>query len=298
MKIVVCVKQVPDIEGRIVVEKGAISLQELVPSYVVNPLDLLAIEEAMCIKEMRIKERDGAGQVTLVSLGSSLAEEALRNGIALGADDAIHLCDTAFNNGDSYATALVLARTISSIPYDLVLCGQRADDSQEGQVGAYLARMLNIPLVQGVARVDTNSEAKKLLVQRKLEKGDREVVECSLPVLLTVETGLNIPRHPTVRGVLKARGKNITQYDSKHLGLSPEEAGERGSRIKMVSLTPPKPKMKGLFVPDSKLSSVDKLRLIMEGGITQKKSDFLEGDPREIASQLIEFFKQQKIVSG
>jgi len=292
MKIIVCVKQVPDIEGRIVVEKGAVSMQGLLPSYVINPLDLLAIEEAL-----RIKETDGQGQVTLVSLGTSSTEEFLRKGIAMGVDEAILLCDAAFDNSDSYATALLLAKTISTIPYDLVLCGQRADDSQAGQVGTYLAVMLGIPLVQSVVNVETNSESKRLRVQRKLEKGNREIVECPIPALLTVEAGLNIPRHATIRGVLKARKQEILRSDSKHLGLSAEEVGLSGSKVRITHISPPKPKMKGLFVPDSNLSSVDKLKAIMGGGLVQKKSDFLEGDPKEIASRLVELLKQQKFIS-
>ncbi len=293
MNIVVCAKQVPDIEGRIIVEKGVVSLQQLVPSYVISSLDLLAIEEAI-----RIKEREGQGQVTLVSLGDSTAEDALRRGLAMGADDAILLCDPAFENGDSYATALALARTIKSIRYDLVFCGQRADDTQAGQVGTYVARMLGVPLVRGVVEVDTNSGENRLVVQRKLERGDREVVECSIPALLTMEAGLNSPRNPTIKGIMKARSKEIAKHDAKQLSLSAEELGVAGSKTTMTGVTPPKPKMKGLFVPDSKLSSAEKLRLIMEGGIIQKKSNLLEGNPKEVAAQLVDFLKQQKIIPG
>ena len=292
MNVVVCVKQVPDVEGRIVVEKGTVCMQGLLPSYVINPLDLLAIEEAI-----RLKELDGQGQVTLVSLGTTSCEEALRRGIAMGADDAILLCDPTFDNSDSYATALLLAKTVSAIPYDLVLCGQMADDSQAGQVGTYLALMLGIPLVRGIVNIEANLESKKLVMQRKLERGNREVVECSLPALLTVEAGLNTPRHATIRGVLKARKQEIEQRNSKHLGISAEEVGLSGSKVRITHISPPKPKMKGLFVPDSKLSSVDKLKAIMGGGLVQKKSDFLEGDPKEVASRLVELLKQQKFVA-
>lgn len=293
MNIVVCVKQVPDIEGTITVEKGKNFIQEGGLNYVTNPLDLVAVEEAV-----RIKEGDGQSRVTLISLGTPSSEKALRQGLSLGSDDAFLLSDPAFNNSDSYAIALVLAKAISLIPYDLILCGQRADDSQAGQVGAYIARMLGISLVRGVVKIDINPESKKLLVQRKLEKGDREVVECSPPVLLTVEAGLNKPRYPAVRAIMKAKGQKIEEFDSRYLKLPPERIGMAGSKTKISQLTPPKPKMKGLLVPDSKLSSVEKLRLIMEGGITQKKGDFLEGDPNEVASQLVQFFKQQKIISS
>ena len=293
MNVVVCVKQVPDIEGRIVVEKGAISLQDSKPREVINPLDLLAIEEAI-----RIKEKDGQGQVTLICVGSTSSEESLRKGIAMGADEAILLCDATFDNGDSYTTALALAKTIGTIPHDLVLCGRRADDTQAGLVGAYVAHMLGLPLIQGVIDVIVDSEAKRLVVHRKLERGDREVAECPLPALLTVETGLNTPRHLTVQGIFKTRNKEIPKRDSKQVGLSAEEVGLTGSKAHITHISPPKPKMKGLLIPDSKLSPAERLRLIASGGLVPRKSGLLEGDPEDVASKLIQYFKQKKILSG
>ena len=291
MNIVVCVKQVPDVEGRVVVEKGVVSVQAMVSSDVMNPQDLLAIEEAI-----RIKEESGNGKVTVISLGPSETEETLRKCLALGVDDAILLDDSAFTDGDSYATAYALARAIDPIPHDIILCGQRADDSQSGQVSAYLAGILDLALVRSVVKVDIGPEAGSLVLQRKLSRGDRGVVECSLPAVLAVETGLNTPRNATIKGVLKARNRQIPRQNSGDLGLSREETGVAGSKTRTMRISPPKPKMKGLFVPDSKLSSADKLRAIMGGGIVQKKSDYLEGDPDDIAGQLLRFFREQKII--
>jgi electron transfer flavoprotein beta subunit len=292
MNIVVCMKQVPDVEGRVVVEKGTIRIDELVPTRLVNPLDLLAVEEAV-----RIREQRGSGRVTLVCLGPPEAEESLRKALALGAEDAVLLADAAFDGGDSFATARALATAISTVPHDLVLCGRQADDTQAGQTGAYLAQALGLPLVQDVVRVDVASEGGRLVLHRKLERGDRQVVECSLPVLLTVESGLNAPRNPNIRGVLRARRQRIDRLDAARLGLSPDDVGESGSLIRRTRLTPPKPKMKGLFVPDSKLSSADKLRLLMSGGIArQRQSNMLDGAPDDVARQLVRFFTEQKII--
>jgi electron transfer flavoprotein beta subunit len=293
MNVVVCVKQVPDIEGRIVVEEGAVTFQDSNAREVINPLDLLAIEEAL-----RIKEKDGQGKVTLFCVGDTSSEESLRKGIAMGADEAILLSDSTFDNGDSYATALVLAKAISTIPHDLVLCGRRADDTQAGLVGSYVAHMLGLPLIQGVIDVIVDSEAKKLVVQRKLERGDREVVEGPIPALLTVETGLNYPRHLTVQGIFKTRKKEIPKRDSPQLGLSAEEVGLTGSKAQITHISPPKPKMKGLIIPDSKLSPAERLKLIAGGGLVPRQSGLLEGDPAAVASKLIQYFKDKKIVSG
>lgn len=291
MNIIVCVKQVPDVDAPIVVEKGEITFRNKMPREVMNPLDLLAVEEAM-----RIKEGDENGRVTLIGLGTSSSEESLRKGLAMGADEAILLCDSAFDNGDSYTTALALAKKISAIPHELVLCGRRSDDTQAGLVGAYLAHMLNLPLVQGAVSVVLNYEDKKMMVHRKLERGNREVVACSLPALLTVEAGLNTPRHLSVQGIFRTRKKEIAKYDSKELGLSFDEVGQNGSKARIIHISPPKPKMKGLIIPDSRLGPAERLKLIASGGLVSRRSNVLEGEPGKVASQLIQFFKQNKIL--
>jgi electron transfer flavoprotein beta subunit len=235
------------------------------------------------------------GKVTLVSLGKESTGESLRRGIALGADEAMLLCDPAFNNCDSFTTALVLAKAIAQIPCDLIFCGHKADDTQMGMVSSYLSQLLNVSLVRGIVKLELDKD--KLRLHRKLEKGHREVVECPLPALLTVEAGLNQPRHATIRGVLRARSSPIKRYDAQNLGLSVQEL-QQVARINFLNITPPKPKMKGLFVPDAKLSAADKMKAIMGGGLVQKKSNFLEGDPEKIAQQLVQFFKKEKVLPG
>ncbi len=291
MNIIVCVKQVPDIEAPIVVEKGEITFRNEMPREVMNPLDFLAIEEAL-----RIKEGAEDGRVTLISLAASSGEESLRKGLAMGADEAILLCDSGFHDGDSYFTALALAKKINAIPHDLVLCGRRSDDTRAGVVGAYLAHMLDLSLIQGVVDVVINYEDKKLKVHRKLERGNQEVVEGSLPALLTVEAGLNTPRHISVQGIFRTRKKEIAKYDSKELGLSADETGPNGSKTRIIHISPPKPKMKGLIIPDSRLGPAERLKLIASGGLVSRKSNVLEGEPGKVASQLIQFFKQNKIL--
>ena len=130
-----------------------------------------------------------------------------------------------------------------------------------------------------------------------MEKGNREVVECTLPALISVEAGETKPRHTTIRGVLRARKAPIKKLTAADLGLTAEELG-KSSRIKVLNITPPKPKMKGLFVPDSKMSSAAKMTAIMGGGLVQKKSNMLEGDPEKIAQQVAQFLKKEKIIQG
>jgi electron transfer flavoprotein beta subunit len=232
----------------------------------------------------------------VLGLGTASGANALREGLALGCDEALLLCDPAFDNGDSYTTALALAKAMSFVPYDLILCGERADDTQAGQVGTYMAQILGIPLLRNAVKIDVDIESRTLLVQRKLGKGDRERVECLQPALVTVEADLNRPRYPTAKAFLRSKAQSPQQLDARRLGLSPQELGSLGSKVRLVQLTRPRPRMKGLLIPDSRLSPAERLRLISEGGITAKESHFLEGKPPEVASQLIQFFKRKKIM--
>ena len=289
MNIVVCVKWVISADNAIKVENGTIRDRGLY--YVVNPHDLIAVEEAV-----RLKELHPGGEVVLVCLGPPSAEGGLRRCLAMGADKGMILWDTAFEGSDSYATALVLAAAIRNLSYDLVLCGQKAADLESGQVGAILAELLNMPVVSAAIKTDITAENDKVIVHRKLPRGNREVVETSLPALLTVETGLNKPRYPNLRAVFAAQRKEITEYNLGALGLNPEQVGTRGGKTRIVAHLPPRPKPKKLFTPDSSLSAAERMRLVMTGGVTQKEGSLLEGKPDYIASNLVRFLSEQKLI--
>lgn len=289
MNIIVCIKQVPDVEGKVVVEKGVISISALVPGDVLNSLDLFALEEALSLRGK------AGGRVTVISLGKAAVEDGLRYSLAMGADEAILLSDPAFENLDSFGKSLVLAKAIAPMPHDIVICGQKSDDTQSGITGVYLAQILGLPVVRNVVKTDLQKD--RLRLNRKLEKGNREVVECTLPALISVEAGETKPRHATIRGVLRARKEPIRKLTANGLGLTPEDLG-KSARVRVLNITPPKPKMKGLFVPDSKMSSAAKMTAIMGGGLVQKKSNMLEGDPEKIAQQVAQFLKKEKIIQG
>jgi electron transfer flavoprotein beta subunit len=290
MNIVVCIKQVADTNIPIALSPETNSIQSEDLAYVVNPYDMLAVEEAV-----RIKEKND-GQVTAISMGASSAEMALRKCLAIGADRAVLLCDPAFAGADGYATAAVLAKAIAPFQYDLVLCGVRAIDTNAGQVGSAIAEMLGIALVTGVTKIEVSTEQKKVTVQRRLEGGNREVVETPLPVLLTVEVGFNKPRYPSLPSMIMAQRKEIERYDINGLHLSAKEVGSSGSKTHTTRLSASKPRPKRIFTPDSSLSAAERMRLIMSGGIAEKKGDLLDGEPAELASKLIQFLRQQNLL--
>jgi electron transfer flavoprotein beta subunit len=288
MNIVVCVKWTISTDSTIKIESGTMKDRGLY--HVVNPYDLIAVEEAV-----RLKERQPGSEVILVCAGSPSAEQGLRRCLALGADKGIILWDTAFEHSDGYATAKILARAIERLDYDLVLCGQKAADTEDEQVWAVLAEFLNIPMISACVKTDIANGC-EVTVHRKLQKGNREIVVTNTPVLLAVELGLNKPRYPTLHAVLNAQRKKIQEYNLSALGLTPEEVGTMGSKTRRTALTPPRPRPKKLFTPDSSLSAAERMRLIMTGGVKQKQSNLLEGDPKYLASNLARFLDEQNFL--
>ena len=223
MNIVVLVKQVPDSEAMIQVKTDGSGV-EVEDRYTLNFFDSLAVEEAL-----RIKEQVGSGTVTVITLGTQKSLEALRTGIAMGADEAVLLEDPAFDGGDEYATAQALAAAVKGMEWDVIICGKEAFDDSSGIVGPLVAEFLGVPHITTVIKVDLSSEEKTVIVEREIE-GGKEIIKAPLPVLLTAQKGLNEPRVPPVTGVMKAMRTEIKKLDMAAIGLSQDEVGKRGSQ--------------------------------------------------------------------
>lgn len=286
MNIVVCVKAVPDV-NIISLDPNTSHIDNDDLVYIVNPYDMVAVEEAV-----RIKEKDGVSQVSLVSVAPPSNERLLRRCLAVGADEAMLLWDSAFDNSDSYATAVILAKAIGTLKYDLILCGRKSIDTEAGQVGSIIAEMLDIPSVLRVVNIEVSFSGKEVTVERKLERGNRERIEVMLPVLLSVELGLNEPRYASLPSLMASLRKNIKKYDLRALGLSYEEVGSEGSKTRVIALSPPRPRPKRLFTPDSSLSAAERMRLVMSGGVPKKMENLFEGNPKELSRRFIEFLGQ------
>lgn len=291
MKIVVCVKQVPDPQSHLKVGNDSRFIDSEGLGYITSPCDLIAVKWAGGLKGGNISV-----QITAISLGSHSAEKVLRECIAFGADRALLLCDAAFENSDGYATGVVLAKAIELLQYDIVFCGFQALDTGAGWVGPVVAHRLGIPLVTRVAGIEVHDEERKVTVQRRLEGTNREIVETSLPCLLTVDSLLDKPRYPSVRSIQAAQRQNIEHLNKESLGLSLKEVGSSGSKTHIKRLSVSKPRPKKLFTPDSSLPAVERMRLIMSGGIIEKKDSRLEGNSAELASRLVQFLRQERIL--
>jgi electron transfer flavoprotein beta subunit len=287
VKIAVCIKPVPDVSiVTLDPNTGLINSDDLV--YIVNPYDMVALEEAV-----RIKERDGTSRVTLISMAPPVTKRMLRQCLAMGADEAMLLWDESFENSDSYATGVILAKAIGSGQYDLVLCGQKAIDTEAGQAGSVIAEKLAIPLASRVVKIEISPDAKKADIESKLEKGSRARIEVSLPAVFTVELDLNEPRYASLPSLMAGLRKDIAEFNREMLGLSYGEVGAEGSKTGAVALSLPRPRPKKIFTPDSSLSAEERLRLVISGGITQKQGDVLQGDRDKIAATVVQFLSEK-----
>jgi len=233
MNIVVCVKHVPDTEAAIkpLPDGSGVATEGL--NYVLNPYDEFAVEEAV-----KIKEAGGDTQVTVITVGPDGATKSLRTAIAMGADEAVHLNDPVFLETDAQGTAVILAAAIQTLPFDLILCGKQAVDDDCAQVGPALAELLGIPSVSVVTQLELEGDGKKATVHRELE-GATEVLECTLPAVLTTQKGLNEPRYPALPMIMKAKRKEIRTLDASALGLSPDAFAPRTETVE-VSSPPPR----------------------------------------------------------
>ena len=260
MDILVCMKQVPDTETKIVINPEGTGIVTDGIKYVMNPYDEFAVEEAL-----KIKEKSG-GSVTIVCMGPQRATEAIRTGLAMGADKGVHLNDAAFEGADSYATAKALAAAIKPLSYDIILGGKQAVDEDNAQVYAALAEMLDIPHVSVVTNLEIADDGKSAVAQREVEGGAKEVIQISLPAFVACQKGLNEPRYASLPGIMKAKKKPIDVVDLAASGLSADEAGAQGAKVKNEKFSLP---------PEREAGKI------------------LEGEPEEVAAQVVKLLREE-----
>lgn len=239
MDVVVCIKQVPDTTEVKIDPQTNTLIRQGVPS-IVNPFDKNAVEAALQLKEQH------GGKVTVISMGPPQAQDALRECLAMGADEAILLSDRAFGGADTLATSRALAAGIAKIGhYDVIICGKQAIDGDTAQVGPEVAEHLGIPQVTYVAKIEVVPEGLRL--EREHEDG-YEVVAAPLPVLLTVVKSINEPRYPTVRGTMKANRRDIPVWTAADLAIDPARIGIKGSPTQVKRIFTPQQRTQGEII--------------------------------------------------
>ena len=267
MNIVCCVKQVPDPETPARAFKVDETAKQVVPAPgnppVISQFDQIAVEAAL-----RVREGAGEGTITILSLGPDSARDVIKTGLAMGADEGVHLNDPALFDGDGYSTAVALAAAIEKIGnVDLVLCGRQATDWDFGVTGLAIAEILGMNSIS-ITKTVTVANGK---VQAERVLGDAfETVEVPTPCVVSVSNELGEPRYPKLPQIMQAARKQVTVWTAADLGLSPEQTGKAGARLELEAL----------YVPQ-----------------VDSKCEFIEGEtPAEIAANLAHALREAKLI--
>lgn len=241
MKIVVCLKQVPDTTVVKIDPKTGTLIRDGVPS-IINPEDKHALEAAL-----QLKDNYGA-HVTVISMGPPQAKNALREALCMGADEAILLTDRAFGGADTLATSKTIAAAIKELEYDIIFAGRQAIDGDTAQVGPEIAEHLNVPQVTYVQDVKVDQEG--LIVNRALEDG-YELIKVQTPVLLTAIEELNHPRYMNVQYIFDTVDKEVKIMTAADIDVPVEEVGLKGSPTKVKKSMTKEAKGTGEIIEES-----------------------------------------------
>lgn len=228
MNIYVLMKRTFDTEEKITISGGQIN--EDGAEFIINPYDEYAIEEAIQVRD------ENGGEVTVVSVGNEETEKQLRTALAMGADKAVLInTEDDLEYGDQYTTAKILSEYLKDKDADLIIAGNVAIDGGSGQVGPRVAELLNIPYVTTITKLDIAGS--NVTVIRDVE-GDSEVIETSLPLLVTAQQGLNEPRYPSLPGIMKAKKKPLDELELDDLDLEEDDVEAKTKTIEIY--LPPK----------------------------------------------------------
>ncbi|MBF0515820.1 MAG: electron transfer flavoprotein subunit beta/FixA family protein [Nitrospirae bacterium] len=254
MKIIVCIKQVPDTsEVRINPETNTL-IRDGVPS-IINPYDMHAVEAALWIKDTL------GADLTVLTMGPPQAETALRETIAMGADNAVLLTDRAFAGSDTWATAHTLAAAVKFIGADIIICGKQAIDGDTAQVGPAIAEFLDIPHISYVSMIVSVS-TDSITVRRLMDEG-YDVVEATPPILLTVVKELNQPRMASLKGKIRAKKIEIRKLTHNDLSLDDKDLGLKGSPTQVKNIFAPEQKKDRIVIAGSAQDQADELISIL-----------------------------------
>jgi electron transfer flavoprotein beta subunit len=248
VNIIVCIKQVPAKDAPLAIAGNWIRESDI--GFEMNEPDSYALEEAL-----RLKEKHG-GEVVVLSMGPERVKQTIKEALAKGADRAIHISDDAFAQLDPLGAASALSAAIKKEKVDLVLTGLQSDDQGFGQTGVLLAGLLNLPHATIIMAIEAQDG--KLRLKRELEAGWFQHIECSLPAVLTIQSGINKVRYATLKGIMAAKKKEIAALTRESLGVSTQATQ----------------KVEKIYVPTK-----------------TKKTEFLTGTPKEMATKLVEKLK-------
>ncbi len=283
MRIVVCVKQICHTYTRTGLDpdKHFIAAEDRV--HRINLYDEAAVEVALCAKELL-----GGAEIILLTLGPLTAEKELRRCLAMGADDLYRI--EGNEAIDPWGKSGILAHAIKDMRPSLVFCGKESLDRQNGQVGAFLAHRLALPFISSVIKLEIISDEGPLQAERRAAKGTREVVECSLPAVLSVDLGDRMPRLPTYDQRQRAALAPIKELAYRELS--------NPGKVLISGVSPPRPRPKRVPEPDSRLAADERIEQLLGGSRVAKKGLMLRDEVDSQVEGIISFLKEHGLLES
>jgi electron transfer flavoprotein beta subunit len=245
MKILVCIKQVPDMESRFKVNASGDWYDTADLAWRMNEYDEYAVEQAV-----RLREALGDADLTVLCIGPQRVRETMKKALAMGADRGVHIEDEESHRKDPFAIASLIAGFARGKGFDLILTGMQSQDRGSGQVGVMVAELLGLPSLTTL--VEFSWCDGRIFGKRELEGGARARVSCTLPALVTCQLGLNTPRYPTLPNIMKAKKKEL-------LSIPAAELSSEAPRLETVGMAPPEKKGSGLILEGEPAEVADRL---------------------------------------
>ncbi|PLX92666.1 MAG: electron transfer flavoprotein subunit beta [Desulfuromonas sp.] len=255
MKILVCIKQVPDMESKFKANAAGDWFDSSDLAWRMNEYDEYSVEQAI-----QLKGQVGDADLTVLCIGGEQVKETMKKALAMGCDRGVHILDEQSYQRDPFAIASLIASFARDKDFDVIFTGLQSQDRGSAQVGVMVAELLGLPALTTL--VEFAYDNGTINGKRELEGGTRGKVSCKTPALVTCQLGLNTPRYPTLPNIMKAKKKELISIPASDLGAS-------DSRSQSLKLAPPEKKGSGLI---------------------------LEGEPAEIADQLIRILKEKTTV--
>lgn len=288
MNILVVVEQVLSTETQVSFNQRTNQVEFRGEKYDMNLYDEYALEESL-----RIKENTPSVKITALTLGPQNAESVLRECLAIGADEVVHLNDELFNGLDEYATSTVIAAYAQQRKYDLILCGKRRVDTGSEYIGPALAEALEYQFIGSATDLQVDQKENTVRANQSLD-GTTYILKTALPAVVAIEKGLYEPRYPTIKSALIAKKKSIPKIDAKTLGFVKENISNKSVVVKITSPLA----LKGRAVLESQTQSAsDRMKQIMYGLVQGRKASILHEQPEMAAQKLIEWLKVNGFLS-
>ncbi len=253
-----------------------------------NPSDNKAIDTAL-----EIKREFPDTHITLIHMGPPSEERWMREGLALGADEGLRIWEEALNGCSVNAKALICARTAQILGFDLILTGNKSEDTMNGQLGTLLASYLNLPVMNSVTDITVNQKKGKIIALKNLSQGYKERNECPLPLVITTEASGTPENYASLPALLEAFEKEIPCWDLARIGIPIRSIHEKNSLLIFEPLRFPTPRLKTIPAPDSALPAFERIKKLIEGTIKLREGKVVKKDEDSVVEELFQILLKE-----